>query len=182
MVIVPYDEKWSKDFCNIKSVLLKYLSIPVIIEHVGSTSIVGMYAKPIIDLVIAIDKSEFQIIKNDLFKIGYIHEGDLGIIGREAFKRENIIKYQYLDEIIHHLYVCSLDNTEYKRFILFRNYLRNHSDKRDEYKKIKMEIIDKYGQDNREKYVSIKENEYKWFFENIIEKAKHEVNTWEFNI
>jgi len=85
--------------------------------------------------------------------------------------------YQYLDEIIHHLYVCSLDNKEYKRFILFRNYLRKHSDKRDEYNKIKMEIIEKHGQDNREKYVSTKENECKWFFENIIEKAIHEVNT-----
>jgi len=93
MIIAPYDEKWTKDFCNIKSVLIKNLSKPVIIEHVGSTSIFGMYAKPIIDLVIAIDNSEFQIIKNDLFKIGYTHEGDLGIVGREAFKRENIIKY-----------------------------------------------------------------------------------------
>ena len=40
-----------------------------------------------------------------------------------------------------------------------------------------MEIIEKHGQDNREKYVSTKENECKWFFENIIEKAIHEVNT-----
>jgi len=176
MVIVPYDEKWPKDFNQIQSILLNNITIPVIIEHVGSTSIAGMYAKPIIDLVIAIDKNEFQIIKNDLFKIGYIHEGDLGISGREVFKRGNVIKYKYLDEIMHHLYVCSLDNTEYKRFILFRDYLRKNSNKKDEYNKIKMEIIEKHGQNNREKYVSTKENEYKWFFEDVIKKAKVEKN------
>jgi hypothetical protein len=54
--------------------------------------------------------------------------------------------------------------------------LNKHEKAKEEYYKIKREIIRKIGNENREKYVSIKETEYRWFFEKIIEEAKKENN------
>ena len=174
MVIEKYDENWPKQFLLMKEELERVISIPVNIEHVGSTSIPGMCAKPIIDIDIGIqDFANFNIVKSDLHRAGYEHEGDLGIAGREAFKRTGSVHNKILDEIDHHLYVCSAQNEEFKRHILFRDYLRSHDEARDMYNKIKEEILAKVGQDNRAGYVQMKEKEYQNFFEDIIKKAKN---------
>jgi GrpB-like predicted nucleotidyltransferase (UPF0157 family) len=175
MVIEEYNNDWIKQFNQIKEILERNLTKIVKIEHVGSTAIIGMYAKPIIDIDIVIDnRNDFDKIKNELESIGYIHNGDQGIIGREAFKRGNIIKNEIFDKISHHLYVCDKDNEELNRHILFRDYLNKYDKIKNEYNKIKMEIIGKYGNEDRKKYVSIKETEYKWFFDKVIEEAKME--------
>ncbi len=174
MVVVEYNKRWTEDFSLIKAELMKWISLPVIVQHVGSTSIPGMMAKPIIDIDIALENwADFEKVKKDLQKIGYEHEGDLGIKGREAFARTGAIYNEVLDKIDHHLYVCSVENEEYKRHVLFRDYLRNHDDARDLYNKIKQEILTEVGQDNRAGYVQMKEEKYKTFFENIISKAKN---------
>lgn len=173
MVIVDYDEKWPQDFLKIKEELLKGLSVPCRVEHVGSTSIPGMKAKPIIDIDVGLEKwADFEVVKKGLASIGYEHEGDRGITGREAFCRNGKAHNEILDSIDHHLYVCSFDNEEYHRHILFRNYLRNHTEARNRYNQIKEEILAKVGSDNRAGYVQMKEEEYKDFFEDIIAKAK----------
>lgn len=60
------------------------------VEHVGSTSVEGMSAKPCIDIdVIIKDYSAFDIIVSRLEMVGYIYEGNLGIEDREAFKYFN---------------------------------------------------------------------------------------------
>jgi len=134
-----------------------------------------MYAKPIIDIDVEIkDENDFLKIKVELENIGYIYCGDQGVPGREAFKRDGIKIIGALDTVQHHLYVCVSDNLEYQRHILFRDYLRNHKNAVDHYNSIKKDIIRRYGENNREKYVEIKESEYKWFFEEIIEASKVE--------
>ena len=175
MVIEEYNENWIKHFIQIKNVLEKKLSKIIKIEHIGSTAITGMCAKPIIDIDIVIENTDdFEKTKNELELIGYLHQGDQGIIGREAFKKINTMKNEILGKINHHLYVCTKNSEELKRHILFRDYLNNHHEIRMEYKNIKKEIIEKYGNENREKYVSVKETEYKWFFEKIIKEAELE--------
>ena len=75
-------------------------------------------------------------------KIGYRHEGDLGIAGREAFKydgKEHLRK--------HHLYVCPKDSQELKRHIAFRNYLQSHPNAIQEYSRIKEEGAELYPYD-----------------------------------
>ena len=105
------------------------------IEHVGSTSVEGLSAKPIIDIDVVIkDYAEFEEVVSTLEAIGYRHEGDLGIAGREAFK------YDGKDHLRkHHLYVCPEDSPELKRHIAFRDYLRTHSDAVRQYSRIKEE-------------------------------------------
>ena len=173
MVLVEYNKDWPQHFLKIKAELLKVLIIPCQVQHVGSTSIPGMKAKPIIDIDVGLENwADFEAVKKALAEIGYEHEGDKGITGREAFCRNGKVFNEILDTIDHHLYVCSFDNEEYKRHILFRDYLREHTDTRDRYNQIKEEILAKVGSDNRAGYVQMKEEEYKDFFEEIIEKAK----------
>ncbi len=175
MVIVNYDEKWPDDFLKIKEELQKVISTPCEVEHVGSTSIPGMKAKPIIDIDVGLDNwADFETVKKALAEIGYEHEGDRGIKGREAFCRNGKVHNEILDSVAHHLYVCSVDNEEFRRHILFRDYLRKHTEARDRYNQIKEEILSKVGTENRAGYVQMKEEEYRDFFEEIIDKAKIE--------
>ena len=114
---MPYDEQWKHDFLQIKAELTIALGqLAIEIEHVGSTSVQGLSAKPIIDIDVVIeDYSRLENVILALGKIGYRHEGDLGIAGREAFKydgKEHLRK--------HHLYVCPKDSQELKRHIAFR--------------------------------------------------------------
>ena len=148
VVVLPYDEQWKQDFLMIREELASALGqLALRIEHVGSTSVEGLSAKPIIDIDVVIkDYSVFEEVVSALGTIGYRHEGDLGIAGREAFK------YDGKDHLKkHHLYVCTEESPELKRHISFRDYLRTHPDAVREYSRIKEEgarlypcDIDKY--------------------------------------
>jgi GrpB-like predicted nucleotidyltransferase (UPF0157 family) len=174
MTIVEYKKEWKEYFDQIKEILEKHLTKILKIEHIGSTAIIGMCAKSIIDIDIVIENNEdFEKIKNELELIGYSHNGDQGISGREAFKRNNIIKNEILDTVKHHLYVCTKDNKELKRHIFFRDYLNKNTEAMKKYKEIKYEIINEIGNEDRKNYQEIKEsNKYKYFFDSIYGKMK----------
>lgn len=134
--VVPYNEQWSKEFEKIKVEIIAALGqLAVSVEHIGSTSVQGLWAKPIIDIDVVISDIRLlpQVI-NNLKNIGYHYESDLGIEGREAFR------YDYKPEfMLHHLYVCPQNSKELKRHIAFRDYLRTHSDAVQEYSQVKCE-------------------------------------------
>lgn len=152
IVVEPYNPKWKTDFEKIKSEIETVISDFIVrIEHVGSTSVSGLSAKPIIDVDIVIKNySVFDNIVERLHSIGYIYEGDLGIEGREAFKYENKPDLQE-----HHLYVCPENSKELHRHITFRDYLRLNPDAVAEYGKIKLEAAKLYPNDI-EKYLEYK--------------------------
>lgn len=142
IIVEDYKTIWKDEFIKIKNELLSVLSGKVLsIEHVGSTSVEGLCAKPIIDIDIVIDKN-FEEVKRLLETIDYIYEGDLGIHGRYAFKYSN---KPHL--MIHHIYVCNKDNEELYRHITFRDYLRNNKKERDTYSEIKKKMALKYPND-----------------------------------
>ncbi|SDO54708.1 GrpB domain, predicted nucleotidyltransferase, UPF0157 family [Streptococcus equinus] len=123
VLVLSYQESWKDDFEKIAKELQEALGNLILrIEHVGSTSVPGLSAKPIIDidLVIACDTDLSEVIKA-LAAIGYIHEGNLGIEGREAFAYSGKEHLQ-----VHHLYVCPEDSPELKHHLAFRDYLRSH--------------------------------------------------------
>lgn len=152
VVVLPYDEQWKRDFLKIKDELTNALGqLAMRIEHVGSTSVENLSAKPIIDIDVVIkDHTVFEKVVSALEATGYRHEGDLGIAGREAFKydgKEHLRK--------HHLYVCPDDSPELKRHIAFRDYLRNDPDAVREYSRIKEEGAKLYPYDI-ERYIEHK--------------------------
>ena len=133
VVVEKWNPQWKYEYEKIVASLGKdiiYNSIKI--EHVGSTSVEGLSAKPIIDLDIVIENDNFEIIKRLLNKKGYEHEGDLGIEGREAFS------YSGKEELMtHHLYVCPKDSKELFKHITFRNFLKNNPALAAEYSKVK---------------------------------------------
>ena len=144
VLVVPYDEKWKAEFERIKEELLTVIGSHVIaIEHVGSTAVKGLAAKPVIDIDVVIKNyNTFDVIKEKLAQIGYTHEGDLGIKDRQAFKYEN--KPHLMK---HHLYICPEYSEEFKRHIAFRDYLRLHSEDRDWYGEVKTLAAKCYPED-----------------------------------
>ena len=152
VIVEKYDAAWSQDFRQIEQELKEALGdLALRIEHVGSTSVKGLSAKPIIDLDIVIpDYSRFDAVVAALETIGYIHEGDLGIPGREAFKYS---EKEHLRR--HHLYVCTETSEELKRHLAFRDYLRSHPEAVREYSRVKEEGAALYPEDI-DKYIEYK--------------------------
>ncbi len=147
-----YNEAWADDFKKIHDEIKAVLGdLALRIEHVGSTSVWGLSAKPIIDIDVVIrDRQALDEVISALGTIGYRHEGNLGIAGREAFKydgKEHLRK--------HHLYVCTRDCKELKRHIAFRDYLRTHPEAVREYSRIKEEGAKLYPED-MDKYIEYK--------------------------
>ena len=135
-MVLPYDRAWNAAFEAIKSELESAVGDLVIsIEHVGSTSVEGLSAKPCIDIDVVIeDYGVFEEVVRRLAEIGYIHEGNLGIPDREAFC--------YSDKphlMTHHLYVCPRHARELHRHITFRDYLRSYPEAVKQYGAVKEE-------------------------------------------
>ncbi|MCY3412746.1 MAG: GrpB family protein [Candidatus Heimdallarchaeota archaeon] len=145
IVVEDYNPEWKDRFEEFKQryeVLLGKDYIEIL--HVGSTSVVGLAAKPIIDMVIVIKAEHFESLKNKLKTLGYIHNGDQGIPGREAFRLPPELKDKWFP---HHLYVCNKDADELIRYRAFLSYLNKYPEVRDDYSKIKKEAAALYPQD-----------------------------------
>ena len=152
VVVLAYDARWKSDFENIKQEIENAIGDLIVgIEHVGSTSVDGLPAKPCIDIdVIIKDYSVFDNVVEKLGTIGYIHEGNLGIEDREAFK--------YLDKPHvqnHHLYVCPQQSKELHRHITFRDFLRKTPEAVRKYGEVK-EMAAQLFPDDIEKYIEYK--------------------------
>lgn len=152
VIVLPYDEAWATEFKIIRAELESALRDSILgIEHVGSTSVKGLSAKPCIDVDVVIkDRSVLEAVINKLGAIGYIHEGDLGIRGREAFK--------YSDKphlMAHHLYVCPKDSEELHRHITFRDFLRQNPGAVKKYSRVK-ETAAKLFPNDIDKYMEYK--------------------------
>ena len=144
VLVTAYDDSWPVRFYEICHELKAALAgLYLHIEHVGSTSVKGLSAKPVIDIDVVISENTvFSKVVSALEGTGYHHEGDLGISGREAFKYEN---KEHLMK--HHLYVCMENTRELKRHLMFRDYLRSHPEAVYEYSRIKEEGAALYPED-----------------------------------
>lgn len=179
ITIEPYNPEWPEIFRRLAYVIQGELGeLATAIEHIGSTSVQGLSAKPIIDLDIIIEGKEqlAQVVKG-LGQLGYYHRGDLGIEDRQAFGRINQFAPTDGNNTIwpeHHLYVCTKDSRELHRHLAFRNYLRNNSKAAAEYEKLKKELA-KTAQD-RETYTEEKSG----FINGVLMKAGAAVLTDDF--
>jgi GrpB-like predicted nucleotidyltransferase (UPF0157 family) len=122
--VLPYDPKWKEWFIEIKNQIWPQVSdLALDIVHVGSTSIEGMGAKPIIDIDIVVpDMNDLNAIVSRLSRIGYIHQSDLGIEAREAF----CLDYEH--KHAHHLYLVTVSSTAYRNHVLLKKHLIENPD------------------------------------------------------
>lgn len=141
VLCLDYDPMWKLEFEKIKDYLCSILCNHIIaIEHVGSTSVVGCAAKPILDIDMVIESTaDFEPVRKILEGAGYVHKGNQGIEGREVFKRT------FEDEFMaYHLYCCTKDSPELLRHLSLRNYLRDHPEEVVRYSNLKKELAQRY--------------------------------------
>ena len=137
--IVEYDPCWKIRFNEFKDVLWPVVADHSIgFEHVGSTAVGGLAAKPIIDIDIIVSNMNalLKVIER-LVPLGYVHQGELGIQGRHAFfQQENVSKL--------HLYVCLEGSLGLRNHLALRDYLRAHPSAVKEYSNLKKRLAQQY--------------------------------------
>jgi GrpB-like predicted nucleotidyltransferase (UPF0157 family) len=140
--VVDYDPSWPNTFESPRSILWPALvDVALSIEHVGSTSVPGLAAKPIIDISIVVpESSDVQIGISRLATLGYVHRGDLGIKGREAFANPDGLPR-------HNLYLCPRDSVALANHLALRNYLRTHPQALREYGELKKRLAQGFPDD-----------------------------------
>jgi GrpB-like predicted nucleotidyltransferase (UPF0157 family) len=161
IVVTDYDPGWPATFQILRARVAGVLGeLALAIEHVGSTSVPGLTAKPIIDIdVVVRNPEDIPAAIEALATIGYVHIGDLGIAGREAFA-------QPPGTPEHHLYVCPLGGRELPRHLAFRDHLRAHPETADAYAALKRAAALRFPNDI-DGYVAAKTE----FIEGILSRA-----------
>lgn len=146
VVIAAWDPAWAPTFADIAVRLKAALGdVAVGIEHVGSTAVNGLDAKPIIDIdVVVRNDADVPSAIVRLAAIGYEHLGDLGIMGREAFRAPPGAPAQ-------HLYVCPAASAELRAHLIFRDALRLRPALAASYAVLKHELAAQY-RDDRDSY------------------------------
>ncbi len=150
VLIQDYDPAWPDAFSKLASRVKAALgSLVVTVEHIGSTAVPDLAAKPIIDLdVILASPAELPEAIRLLAGIGYTNEGNLDIAGREAFRSPP-------GEPRHHLYVLSAGANELRRHLALRDALRADNGLRDRYAALKRSLANEYT-DDRSAYTQAK--------------------------
>jgi GrpB-like predicted nucleotidyltransferase (UPF0157 family) len=150
--VVDYNPEWPDHFSLLRDRIWPCVrDIAVRIEHVGSTAVDGLAAKPVIDLDIVIARrSDLPSVVTRLGGLGYQHRGDLGIRDREAFRAPE-------NQPAHHLYVCSQDSLALRDHIVFRDHLRAHPVDAAAYSMLKKQLAEVCGSDI-DRYVEGKTN------------------------
>ena len=130
VILAEYDEDWANEFENEKNSIRQALSdYNITIEHIGSTSVRSLCAKPIIDILIGIDhlNDGLECI-HDLEAIGYEYKAENGVPGRHFFAKGN--------PRTHHLHIVEMNSDLWHEHLSFRDYLRTNLDARIKYSKL----------------------------------------------
>jgi GrpB-like predicted nucleotidyltransferase (UPF0157 family) len=138
--LVPHNPEWSILANQEAERILEVLTFPVIgIYHIGSTSVPGIKAKPILDFVLEVKNLEDVISQVKVFEeLGYISRGEFGIPGRQFFTRDTN------GERSHHLHVFQHGHPDIERHLVFRDYLRANPEAAREYEKLKEELARRF--------------------------------------
>jgi GrpB-like predicted nucleotidyltransferase (UPF0157 family) len=142
IIVSDYDAEWPVLFRQIAEPVRRALGeIVASVEHVGSTAVPGLAAKPVIDVDVVVRSAEdVPAAIERLRKLGYVYQGDKGIHGRDAFMWPP-------DAPRHHLYVVVEGSKPHVDHVRFRDYLRNHPQVAREYAELKRALADQHKTD-----------------------------------
>ncbi|WP_091048606.1 GrpB family protein [Nocardioides sp. YR527] len=133
--VVTYDPSWQDRFEKVAAALSGALAEgpAASVEHVGSTSVPGLAAKPILDIDVIVAPEDVSAAVAALVRVGYVHRGDLGVAGREAFFAPD-------EDPRRHVYVCAAGTLNVRNHLAVRDVLRQRDDLRDEYAAVKLAL------------------------------------------
>jgi GrpB-like predicted nucleotidyltransferase (UPF0157 family) len=164
VMLVPYTSEWERLF-ELEKALLEAAIGPYVhdIQHVGSTAIPGMVAKPIIDIGIAVASFEAaKVCISPIEQLGYEYKGEFGIPRRHYFVKGS--------PRTHHIHMNEISGPDWENQVLFRDYLIDHPGVAREYSALKTELAGQYPAD-RERYLAGKAP----FIEQVLDMARSEV-------
>jgi GrpB-like predicted nucleotidyltransferase (UPF0157 family) len=143
--LMPHTERWHGLFTEeVDRLSVAVGEYVLAVEHVGSTAICGLRAKPIIDIAVAVrEVADAEKCVVPLERIGYEYRGEQGIAGRHFFGKG--------EPRTHHLHMVEMGSDVWRSHLLFRDYLRQHRDVREKYEKLKEALAQKHEED-REAY------------------------------
>lgn len=148
--VLPFSERWSGDFEKEAAVLQEIFGAEIKLHHIGSTSVHGLSAKPIIDIMPVVkDISKIEQYNGKMVAIGYEAKGENGIAGRRYFQKGG-------DERTHHVHMYENDSPEIDRHLAFRDFLRAHPEKAKAYGDLKEKLAQQFPYDI-ESYIKGKE-------------------------
>jgi len=142
VILVSYNEEWKTEFNRVKFVLMQILDVKgEDIQHVGSTAIQSIVAKPILD--IAIEVENFSSLNIDgMRELGYDYRHEAGVPGRQLFVLRGIE-----ERSIHHIHCFERSGNGFQEQLFFRDYLINHPDMAQQYNEMKITLALKYPND-----------------------------------
>jgi GrpB-like predicted nucleotidyltransferase (UPF0157 family) len=163
ILIVPYDPLWPAQFHQETATLRTVFGQALIsIHHIGSTSIPGMSAKPIIDIMLIVrDIETVEGFSPAMMQLGYESKGENGIPGRRYFVKGGD------EHRTHHVHTYALDNPEVQRHLDLRDYLIAHSEEARQYAELKAALAQQFPHDI-DSYVAGKDG----FIKEMLRKAQ----------
>jgi GrpB-like predicted nucleotidyltransferase (UPF0157 family) len=150
-IVVRYDRAWPVQYEAIRmAVAPAFTGTDIAIEHVGSTAVPGLAAKPVIDVdVVVPTEADIAGGIRRLVTLGYVHRGDLGVPGRQALDAPEHLPY-------HHLYLVVRGSRPHLDHVLFRDYLRAHPEDAERYASCKFAAAHLITTESREAYMEAK--------------------------
>ncbi len=135
VLVVPYNPQWPELFESEARLLRSALpQISFLAHHIGSTSVPGLMAKPIIDILLEVDNLvDLDAYSTSMEQIGYEVMGEYGIAGRRYFRKGGHNR-------THHLHAFQKGDVHIERHLAFRDYLRAHDEIAKEYGNLKQTI------------------------------------------
>ncbi|WP_223589282.1 GrpB family protein [Neobacillus bataviensis] len=134
-----FNESWAIMFQEETQFLKTIFEDEIIcFEHFGSTSVQGLKAKPVIDMMCIVkDIVKVDSYNDKMSELGYDVAGEWGIPGRRLFRKGG-------DTRTHHIHFYQFDNTQIERHLIFRDYLRTHSEEAERYSRFKEKLAEQY--------------------------------------
>ena len=143
ITVVNYDPEWPSKYVRERDYITEILKDNCIsIYHIGSTSVPGLAAKPIIDIMVVVRSLErVDTVAEKFSNIGYEYLGEFGIAGRRYLRKGG-------DERTHQIHIFQADDwNNIGRHLAFRDYMRTHERERNQYAKIKKDLAQKFPYD-----------------------------------
>lgn len=169
VIISPYDANWITVYQNEKEKILEVIADKVIaLEHIGSTAVPNLAAKPIIDIMAGtktLDIASECIRPLKTIEYEYVPQYEVDIPDRRFFHRGLNLPNQHF-----HLHIVAIDGSFWRDHLLFRDYLRSHPEVLAEYQSLKQELAEKYSPDIM-RYCDAKTD----FIHNIVRLAAAEI-------